>query len=448
MTTSRQMLGAVAVTGWVVASFLFGREVEKASLFPEERSAAEPTPAVEAERPPEKKYQQLALREILNLPFSAFYEALRGAPREARQQWAAELESIPKGPRRTAAFSAYYKLLAQFDPREAINAIATIKDRALQREAFETVCNAAPPFAMRELAEFAATLADEEDGYPRGYLEVMRQWSSLDPVAAGRFVDQRPGEHNNGAYGEIVFNLAAVDPEAAMTWMQQHKFPAHVDLTRDFMTGLFCHDRAAAIAFASANADDAAWRGAAVSLFGGLYTMGAKEEAKAFFETLPSDDAKRAALEELQWVAEVGTAEEIGLPDRTPRGVAEWVMQFSPAYWQDQLSPILKRWSQTSTQEVVDWIVSQPAEARDVVADQFATDDSLRLEEALRPVFAVADERLRDRLLTAMSDHWDVLPEYAREQIAEAALLPHEKRRLLELVERAETLAAAQGSEK
>src|SRR4051812_11785285 len=70
-------------------AFFIGRSVEEKALASKanasSRSSASSTPAID---PVALSHQQLAVAEILGLPFADFYEALRSAPGEAREKWA------------------------------------------------------------------------------------------------------------------------------------------------------------------------------------------------------------------------------------------------------------------------------------------------------------------------------------------------------------------------
>src|SRR2546423_13627676 len=123
---SRWFAGAMMLV-IALGAFFTGRPVEENSLAARVHSAvAVPAPPTQPEPP---SYRQIAVSEILALPFAEFYEALRSAPADARKKWTAELEKMPEGPRRTAAVSGFYKLLVQFDPVATAKAIIEIKDK-------------------------------------------------------------------------------------------------------------------------------------------------------------------------------------------------------------------------------------------------------------------------------------------------------------------------------
>jgi hypothetical protein len=175
-----------------LTSLFIGRRVEEETLARKrattDRQAKLPAPTV---TPFEPTYHELAVAEILGLPFAEFYEALRSAPAEAREKWAAELEKMPAGPRRTAALAAFYKLLVQFDPIAAARTACEIKDKKVQELALDSVSGAAPGFALRDMAELFLKLPPDPSDY-RKYLEnAVSEWIVIDPAAVAKFFDEQ-----------------------------------------------------------------------------------------------------------------------------------------------------------------------------------------------------------------------------------------------------------------
>jgi hypothetical protein len=184
-------LGASVITLSVVA-FIAGQNVERAHLanrISSPKPIETPHPASTAAP---RDYRELAIEEMLAQPFSEFYEALRAAPAAARDTWAAQIASMPPGPRRTAAFRAFYKLLVQFDPPAAAEKVAAITDLHLQQFALHLLVDAAPESAVPLIAELVVRLNVPEE-YPRdSFSEICREWSVLDPPALGAFSRPTP----------------------------------------------------------------------------------------------------------------------------------------------------------------------------------------------------------------------------------------------------------------
>jgi hypothetical protein len=348
-------------------------------------------------------YRELRGADIIALPFSQFYEALRSAPAEARKKWATELEKMPTGPRRTAALSGFYKLLIQFDPAVAVKAIAEIKDQAAQNVAVEAAAKAAPGFAMGELAALMITLPMPDRGsHSRDPIyELLSGWSMIDPPAVARFLEEHPKpESPYISTEELIPAWAALDPEMARQWMENHNLWQTPELRRAFIDGWYENDRAAAVSYVLANAADPDLRSSVGNILRGLY-FDSKEEARKFIEDLPDGkmkaDAFRAAFENTLFF----DVEENGELEVSGEAVRDWMVEFPPAYWKGTLSETFK-WTRKPTREILAWIERQPLAVRGAVAAEYvpATDSSTA--DVIVPVLELNDQPLREELLISV----------------------------------------------
>jgi hypothetical protein len=218
----------MALLAVTLAAFFTGRTVEERALAAKARADMRPsTSPSSAINPGPTSYRQLAALDLLTLPFAEFYEALRSAPGEARKKWASELETMPDGPRRIAAVSAFYKLLVQFDPITASRTIYEIKDKRLQNLALECAVDAAPGFAMPTLADLCLSL----EGGPSSKLwDVLGEWMLIDAPAVAQFIDDHPDPDDDRSlpFRDLISNLASLDPKVANEWMEKkdcRRFP-------------------------------------------------------------------------------------------------------------------------------------------------------------------------------------------------------------------------------
>jgi hypothetical protein len=412
-----------------LTSLFVGRRVEEEALAKKRATtdlqAKLPAPTV---TPFEPTYRDLAVAEILGLSFSEFYEALRSAPGDAREKWAAELEKMPAGPRRTAALAAFYKLLVQFDPIAAAKTVCEIKDKKVQELALDSVTGAASGFALRDIAELFLKLPPDPSDY-RKYLEnVVSEWVVIDPPAVAQFYDGHPEIAEHGLNRDLITNWAALDPEATRKWMDSRGVGPGFE--GEFFDGWYLNDRSAAVAFALAHAEDLKITAVLENALSALY-VDSKEDAKRFIEQLPNDELRNNAFRGLK--VNFGTAEETGEPDLTPRAVADWMTQFPPAYWHEHLSGVLGYWNAGPPQEVLFWIQQQPPEIQNAVAAEYTlsgTEDTVKTVTAL---WQLARPDLRDRLLAAMfhnssSSAWQMI-----EEIKKSSLPVEQRQHVLEI---------------
>jgi len=345
MTARIRWISVVSLLAVALAAFILGRRFEEQAVTPKLRSAWQT--ARVSEQPIEvhgPSYRELRAADIIALPFSEFYEALRAAPADARKKWAVELERMPEGPKRTAALSGFYKLLIQFDPRAAVKAMAEIEDRDAQALAVAAAAKTAPGFAMPELAALIVKLPEYDGGDSRDYLgEMFLDWTTIDPSAVARFIEEHPDAARKYTdYQQVIFDWAALDPKAARAWADNHNLLETPKLLRAFILGWYESDRPAAVSYVLAHADDPQmWEieseeSVAGDILRQLYSD-TKEEAREFITHLPDEktrkDVFRAAFRHVLYYEE----EEWGESTLSPQIARDWMVQFPPDYWNDLL---------------------------------------------------------------------------------------------------------------
>jgi hypothetical protein len=381
--------------------------------------------------------------EILSLPFAEFYQALRSAPREAREKWATELEGMPDGPRRTSAAMAFYKLLVQFDPKAAAKMVAEMKDKDLQNLAVSCLVDAAPGFAMRDMAELVLNIPLKESG-DRDYLwDVIMQWTAIDPAAVARFYDEHENLESDGEvvlpdgtsqpanYRDLIEDWAAIDPVAAKEWMENKQIP-QLDV---FVSGWYLNDPTAAGSYVLAHATEPGFRPAVSRVLSNLY-VDSKEDAKKFIEALPDERTRHDAIHDaFSGMATFGTAEQTGEPERTARAIADWIIQFPPALWKGTLSRTFESWAYSPPEEVFAWIQQQPPEIRDSVAAEYSMPRGDKPKaETISALLQIADTKLRDQLLTAMFRNSDRSVDELKDSLDTALVSPAQKEHVLQII--------------
>jgi hypothetical protein len=434
-----------ATTVCIIAliAFFIGRGVEERALAAKARvetPASTSFPAAIEPVPP--SHRRLAVEEILGLPFADFYEALRSAPGEAREKWASELVTMPEGPRRTAAVSGFYKLLVQFDPAAAVQAIGEIEDVRLQSVALGSAVDATPGFAMKAMAELSLSLEGRTvTSSKRDHLsDVLLEWMLIDAPAVAQFIDDHPEAESYDNYGarqfldmQFLSAWAALDPKAAKQWMEKKAIweDAGWEARQGFVEGWYENDRAAAVSYTLANFEDPAMDGAMGVVVRGLY-LDSKEEAGKFIESLPEDkraDAIERAFHNLILGDEKGTGDTM----LNPRAVASWIIEFPPAYWNGTLSRVF--WlSSSGAEDMLPWIEQLPPSVREAVAAKYAPPLGKSTSEAIMPVLQVADPTLWGQLLRATLKNQNADFDEARVTIASAAISSDQKNHLLQII--------------
>ena len=432
MAARSRLLAAIVLFAVTLAAFFTGRTVEERALAAKARAdmrpSASPSSAI---NPAPTSYRQLAALDLLTLPFADFYEALRSAPGEARKKWAGELETMPYGPRRTAAVSAFYKLLVQFDPIMASKTISEVKDKSLQNLALECAVDAAPGSAMRTMAELCLSLKGRTSGK---LWDVLGEWMDIDAPAVAQFLDDHPDPDRDPSIlaRELISNLASLDPKAARDWMEKKGNSEVPENRRAFIDGWYENDRAAAVSYVLSHADDPAMRDSIGDMLRGLY-FDSTEEARKFIEDLPDQATRHAALKAAFESSIFREEEETGEPKLSPRVLGDWLMEFPPAYWKGTLEQVFK-WSRKAPEAMLAWIEQQPLAIREDVAAEYTPPFQKKTAEALTPVLQVSDPLLRDQLLRAFFEHMDAVPDEARAALANAPISAEQKNHVLQII--------------
>jgi hypothetical protein len=417
-------------------SFFVGRVVEQHALATKSSSLQQqaplPTPAIKP-RPP--TYRELTAAEIIALPFGEFYEALRSAPGEAREKWRVDLERMPAGPRRNAAVAGFYKLLVQFDPVIATKNACEVEDRDLRDLALASIVGAAPGFALKDIAAIFLKLPPDAS-YSRNYFEeIISQWVPIDPAAVARFYEEHPEIAEQRLDGDMIASWAALDPEAARLWLNSHDHAG--DVIADFVMGLYVNDRDAAVDFAVAHAGELATMAGLDRVLAALYSD-SKEEIKKFIERLPNDELRHNAFRGFEMAVQFGTAEETGEPERTPRAVADWMVQFPPEYWHGHLAEVLHFWNHVPPQEVFSWIGQQPPSIRSTVAAEYKMGVGDKVVDVVSALLQYGNTDIRDQLTFALFKNSPSDTTQMKEALVSSLLPAAQKQYVLNIAARAE----------
>jgi hypothetical protein len=438
MSARSRWFAAMALAAVGLAAFIAGRTVEETALAARMQAngrVSQPGPA--ATPAASMSHQQLVVADIFALPFADFYEALRSAPGAAREKWVAELATMPDSPRRRAAVSGFYKLLVQFDPEAAGKAISAIEDEASLRLALGAAVNAAPGFALPLMAELSLSLQDRLTGKRDYVSDVLLEWSLIDPAAAIRFIGDHEkafDEFGRGRYfttKQVLSSWAAIDPKAANQWMDKKENEVGSETREFFIEGWYENDRAAAVSYTLAHAEDPEMSAAIGAIVRNLY-FDSKDEAKKFIESLPESKRPEAFQEAFRRLILLDE-EATGDAAMTPHAIASWMIEFPPAYWQGALGRLFGN-DERASADLLSWIQQSPLEIREAAAGEYFAAFDKSPSEKIAPVLQVADPVLRDRLFSAMMENRSLEFDEARTAVTEAPLSVEQKWHFLEIV--------------
>jgi hypothetical protein len=338
------------------------------------------------------------VREIATVPFSELYDVLRSASREQLMAWAADLETMPRGPRQRAAVAAYYKSLIQVDHRAAIEAVLHAQDLNMRDVAIVALMKAAPESIWGDLAEMIEHLP-----HPRrlhGYFpeDIMWNWSRVDPIAASQFIERNPTSGEDDRLYSLLRNWGEIDPAAAKDWMEQESSRQTKGALVAFLGAWAENDRAAAIDYAVLNAGHENFSDGINELAYSLLRE-APDDARSLILRLPPDAAKMAMTK----IASTTTAILIHPPEdyqRPPDVVARWMATLPLELWKDEIGDVVGSWMWHNADAATGWLRQLQPNVRDAaLADYCRVGDSESTEKRFALGLTISDQKLRDEAL-------------------------------------------------
>lgn len=379
---------------------------------------------------------KLLLRNIASVSFPELYDLLQSASPETRMDWAKQIEAMPAGPQKFGAIETFYKTLVQVDVRAASQLVLNLSDHRLQTIAVSAMIGAAPESAMSEMAATAIRVPR----YYRGleFDKALDDWSEVDPVAASRFVEEHPKDTSPL---DIISTWAAIDPNAARTWLdrvlverkddEEHVAQAILGLCAGWREA----DTTGALNYAVAHADEERFGKAIQNLASSLF-LDSPEQARTFIERLPNDQLKKAAVGEITTIT---TGVILGGSPDWPRPadvVAKWLVALPKEVWLEQIGSVTSQWANEDELGFRSWLNQLPNESRDqVIANYCESADTREPERAITIAMNISDEVLREKSLRELLKAFGSTKEQAIERLQTFNLQPATKRHLRQLLE-------------
>lgn len=372
---------------------------------------------------------KVTIENIGQVAFDQAYELLRGASPEALRGWVTKLESLPSGPRKTAAIKAFYKIMAQVDPKTAVDLALSLGNRPVRATAARAIQGAAPPSGFPEVARLLIALN------VRGLsvIDLVLDWSRFDPVSASKFAVSHPAEVNSNALELLLTNWAATDPAAAKVWLDNldpnRRDP---DVYEGFFNGWLENDEKAALTYLVEHAGEEklarAVRSTALALFDG-----SEDAARKFVVDLPKGPAQEAAVDEIVAYATgrvIGSSLQI-----PPEAVAKWLVTMPKDIWDKHIGYVLREWNGDNPGGAERWIDAMSLDVRDVLSAKLclASFDWENPGSAIDLGFKITDQRLREETLRELLK--DMNAKGRAELLADQVrLLPRRKAELQRIV--------------
>jgi hypothetical protein len=381
--------------------------------------------------PPPPEQTRVIIRDIATVPFSELYDVLKCASREQLFAWAADLERLPRGPRRIAAVTAYYKSLIQVDTGAATEAMLRANNTAIRDLAIDAMTRAAPESSWSELAEAIARLSDANHLSNR----IIGNWSCTDPVAVSKFMERHPETGGHGGLGLLMANWAIVDSLAAKTWMEQDPSRQTSDAISSLIQGWEVHDRPAAIEYAVANAGREDFE-SGINEMAYRFLRTSPAEATALITRLPFESAERA-IAHITEQLDVIWSDEPAEKENKPSLAARW-LTLPPDYWKNTIGDVLTKWFRLEPEAPMGWVNQLRSDLRDIAIADFCRHADYELaEQAITLGFSINDPSARGKALADSVRRLGETREKAIEALDRIALSSEQKNYLRKVLREA-----------
>jgi len=336
------------------------------------------------------------------VPFLEVYRTLRSSSAEERITYLRSIQTLPDGPDRRAALTAFFQSMASISPQKAADLVQQVGKDDILRAAL-AVMGATPASATPILVKMLLDLpADIDPKWREQKLNgQMYFWAAFDPTAAAQFADQYQSIYPDLATTGLLQCLALADPAAAERWLKEHPdLRKRPEVMSDYIHGLYQSDPANARRYVTEHATDEAMQ---LSL-GGIARhtfLSSADDAVEFVTHLPTKDARQTALGAI-----LGINTELFANSETSHtalcaGVAEWVTNFPPDDWPTNLTGFFGQWRELDPAGPINWMAKLSSSTRSAVAVKF--------------VLALGADGLKQFLANTAGDfHRDVLAAVAQ----------------------------------
>ena len=402
-----------------------------AHIAAQDRTSVEFQPSPTAE-----DFDRVIIRNIGTVPFEEMFDLLRSAPPATRTQWIKQLEEMPKGPKRTAALSSFYKTFVQLDPHAAAKSISGLHRETQSADRCErdgwrgaAICHGRDG---RDAGQTAPDIFGR--GSPNYLGDVLYDWSAVDPSAAARFLEENPEVAARHAE-QLLINWARLEPDAARAWLEQQPESVQTeDAFGSLIDGWAQRDETNALAFAIAHGGEEKFQ-RAINGLAHLLFLRSPEEARTFLLRLPNE-ARNLAIREIGANTTYEEFDPSRSETRPAEDIARWIITLPKESWRAGLGTVLDNWESQNAAGFSAWLAQLPPDTRDeMVVTYCQSGVSKEPDRAIPLLLNMSDPTLRDQALRQyLADRLPSSRDKAMLVINKSALSEAQKKQVINLL--------------
>lgn len=347
---------------------------------------------------------------------------------------AAKFNEAPTDARTFGGMGIFFQAWAQLDPKLALTGAFQLQDVTMRKLAATAVVNSASPSAALELLSMLTENPDKDlaSECKTTFLDpLIANWSSLDPEAASKFMDEMGNTKNSlnsTARDNIAYNWGTLDPEAALEWVRKQDGKDYVDvnsLTDEVIRGWCAKDIQTASDYVAQHLEDPAGRTIASSVAESML-LHSPDDATNWIGRLPAGDARDAAEFTIarKWA------------EKDPAAASKWADTLPENEKDSVAGAIARSWADSNWPEASRWIATLSGSAYDTATSIAMHRDGVTPQEALSLGLSIKDDGTRTYELQDVIRQWSWKDSQAAQAWVNSSPLPDEQRqKLLSVIE-------------
>lgn len=353
---------------------------------------------------------------------------------------AQKFNDAPTDARTLGGMGVFFQVWTQLDPKAALIGAFELKDITFRKLAAGTVVNSVSPSAAPELISYIMQHPDKdllEECKNRFLNPLIDNWSSLDPEAASKFMDELGDTKNDLNYrarNNIAYNWGTLDPTAALQWVEKQKdkdFVNHDSTYDEVIRGWCLKDIAAASAYVRQHLDDPAAETTASSVAENLFSHD-PEDATNWINRLPAGEPRNNAE---RTIANMWS-------EKDPAAASRWMAALPANEQSNVVGMITRTWAANNWPEASRWIETLSGEVHDNAISAAMNREGATESDSLALALWIQNSETRHESIEGVIRNWSYSdPQAAEAWIKNSVLSPDEQQHLFSMI--SETQAAA-----
>jgi hypothetical protein len=346
---------------------------------------------------------------------------------------ALKFNDAPTDARTLGGMAVFFQAWTQLDPNAALIGAFQLQDVTMRKLAATTVVNSISPSAAPELIGYLTQHPDKDllSECKNDFLDALvGSWSSLDPKAASKFMDDlgdTKTSFNYRARNVIAYNWGTLDPEAALEWARKQNSD-YLDtsyLYNQVIRGWCFKDIGTASAYVAQHLDDPAAGRAASSVVEAMFARDPKN-ATAWITQMPHGRPRSEAESTIAGV----------WSQKDPASASQWMATLPTDDQAEIVGTIVSNWASDNWPETSRWIETLSGDVRDRALSSAMDRNDATNSDSLTLALSIRDDEFRHNRIENVIQSWSYNdPQAAEAWVKNSPLSPEEKQHLLSTIE-------------